>query len=64
MLTHKFKPLKMKAILISDDDGHTWKVVSQFYAAWQPEGEFSGRDYRNWILKAEAPHAIGGSDER
>ena len=63
MPIQKFKPLKMKAILISDDDGHTWKIVSQFYAAWQPEGDFSGRDYKNWILKAEAPRA-GGSNER
>lgn len=55
MKNPNIKPLKMKAILISDDNGFTWKIVSTFYCCWQPEGDFSGRDYRNWILKAVPP---------
>jgi hypothetical protein len=48
-------PLKLKAVLVSDDDGKTWKVVSQFYVCWQPEGTFSGRNYTGWIFKAQEP---------
>jgi len=55
----KTPPLKLKAILLSNDGGRTFICVRQYYACWQPEGQYSGLFFQGKRLRV-VPDEEGG----